>query len=163
MRNIIRARPEQIWIRGTSLDDVIIGNSLDNVIHTYAPNTKGDTMSDLIFAGAGNDRMYDDGGLYNELYGQAGNDTFFSMKKDDVVMSGGTGKDTFVFATNKSGLVEVDGGAGYDTIRLDVLKGGVTAKDFDLTDMGDGTVVLSCDKLPDFFIDVHSIEHFVYL
>jgi hypothetical protein len=29
--------------------------------------------------------------------------------------------------------------------------------------MGDGTVVLSCDKLPDFFIDVHSIEHFVYL
>lgn len=55
------------------------------------------------------------------------------------------------------------GEAGDDTIRLDILKDGVAADDFQLTDMGDGTMVLSCDKLPDFFIDVRSIEHFVYL
>lgn len=116
-------------VEGTSGNDYFSGDSLDNVIHAGAGNDdiqpgKG---NDTIYAGAGNDKIF--AGEGNDLvYGDDGNDTISGNAGDDE-LHGGAGDDIFL---DTEGANKMFGEDGNDAFYLS------SAKDAQRIDGGDG-------------------------
>lgn len=102
------------WLKGTSGNDMIAGNSSDNVLIGYDgdDDITADSGADHAHGGAGDDTI--DGG--------AGNDQLYGGDDDDTI-TGGTGDD------------EIDGGDGIDTVDYSSDGAGVTV------DLSAGTAV----------------------
>ncbi|PZP56780.1 MAG: hypothetical protein DI586_02480 [Micavibrio aeruginosavorus] len=132
-------------ITGTSGNDYLPGDSLDNVVHAGAgnddiqPGKGNDTVyagagNDKIFAGEGNDIVYGDDGDdtmsgdagNDELHGGAGSDIFLDVLGSNT-MSGDDGNDSFYLSGAKEAQ-RIDGGNGADRIYTgaghDILHGG---------------------------------------
>jgi Ca2+-binding RTX toxin-like protein len=109
--------PTQVTIQGTTGNDVLTGNNLDNtIIGEWGNDTiDGQSGNDKLYAGSGND----------SVSGGDGNDKLYSGTGNDL-LDGGNGKDRLigVYAGDSSPLVgkgEVDrltGAAGADTFVL---------------------------------------------
>ena len=105
---------------GSSHDDILAGNSMDNRLHGGVGNDilhglGGADMLDGGFAdetasgGTGNDRL--SGGFGDDtLYGDDGNDTFYGESGTDTLY-GGTGNDRF---HNTDMVDNIHGGEGFD-------------------------------------------------
>ncbi len=115
-------------ITGSSFNDVLTGNALDN----------------FILAGAGADT----------LRGGDGNDTLMSMGADGLgdTLDGGNGNDSLMSGTGNDSLA---GGAGNDTLYgyygLDLLTGGTGADKFQFNSAQDSTIDAP-DKITDFIV-----------
>jgi Ca2+-binding RTX toxin-like protein len=94
---------------GTSGDDYLYANNLDNSIYGYAGN-------DVIFGYAGNDVVYAGDGS-DTVNAGSGNDTVDAGGDNDTV-STGAGDDTIKLSAS-SGWDYVDGGAGSDLLSAD--------------------------------------------
>lgn len=120
---------------GSAYDDVITGNSRNNVFYGGAGNdTLGDpscgcggASQDTLYGGDGNDTLYGYGGA-DQLHGGAGDDVLFGGDGDDSLagdegddeLNGELGNDTYAFAGSGLGLdtvIELSN-AGSDTLDL---------------------------------------------
>ncbi|MDG3442400.1 beta strand repeat-containing protein [Nitrospirillum amazonense] len=122
-------------LEGGSGYDVLNGGSGDDVLYgNNAANTGGDT---------GDDRLTDDQGGNDQLYGQDGNDTltvtrYTSTATETILMDGGSGNDTISFYGSGRQTVTILGGSGNDAISANALAQGTI-------DAGDGDDTLSLE------------------
>lgn len=124
---------------GTSGNDVARGGAGSDTLHGQGGNDRlyGDDGNDTLHGGDGNDEIL--GGLgVDALHGGTGDDWLDGGAGNDYIsggagnnkMFGGSGNDTLVF-THRADYAEpdgtgmIDGGAGYDTLVIDV-QGAVT-------------------------------------
>ncbi|MEW8551347.1 MAG: hypothetical protein AB2533_12920, partial [Candidatus Thiodiazotropha endolucinida] len=112
------------WLNGTSSNDLIAGNSSDNVLIGFAGNDDIDAGAgaDHAHGGAGADTINGDGGN-DLLHGGAGNDTVDGDGGNDILY-GGDGLDTLWGDGGDDTFVFMDDSAFND---VDVIK------DFDIT------------------------------
>lgn len=150
----------EVSYTGTTDDDLIIGNDLDNFIEGSDGNDLiaslegndivfGGNGNDVIFAGAGDDTIlgengndvifggsgddYLDAGEGNDIvFGGSGNDTIQGGAGDDV-LSGGEGNDYIEGGDSTAGDETVDGNVYYATSD-DLLLGGAGNDTFVLSD-----------------------------
>ena len=97
---------------GDEGDNRIYGNPGNNVL-------QGGWGNDLLDGGAGNDTLTGDDGSFaghDTLIGGDGNDLFTDIGFGDDVASGGAGDDAFIVQLYNGATI--DGGDGYDTVRL---------------------------------------------
>ena len=127
-------------IKGSSANDTLIGDALDNILYGNAGNDyiSGLDGNDSLYGGTGDDNIFGGRGL-DYIEGGAGADTIDSGAGNDTVY-GGDGKDTI-----NSGIGDdiVYGGAGNDVIdsggQSDTVYGGA-GDDHISTQGGDDTV-----------------------
>lgn len=111
---------------GTSNDDSIISNSLNNVIHAYGGH-------DIVRSGDGADTVYGEEGN-DKLYGGSGSDTLYGGSGDDF-LSGDTGSDIAI------------GGLGHDTFFFTKGDGDLVIKDFFIDEINDYLLVKGFTEL----------------
>ena len=143
-------------LKATALDDMILGNTLDNTIFGLGGR---DTISagegnDIVHGGDDDDEILGDAGN-DYLYGDAGNDALRGALGDDY-LSGDAGNDTLYAGAGVDTLVGGDGAdelygeAGNDTLlggeAADVLDGGLGA---DQMEGGAGDDVYIVDNAAD--------------
>jgi Ca2+-binding RTX toxin-like protein len=76
-------------VTGSSFNDILTGSGVDNVLI-------GGGGYDVLLGLNGNDVLIGGSGAANELYGGAGNDTYFVTANDTIIEAGGQGIDTVI-------------------------------------------------------------------
>lgn len=130
----------QSWLNGTSGNDMIAGNSSDNVLVDFAGNDDMD-------AGAGDDQAHGGDGA-DDIHGGDGDDLLCGGDGDDVLygddgldsLFGGADADTFVFEAT-SAFNDVDVINDFSTGDSDVL---------DIEDILSGYYTYGTDDITDF-------------
>ncbi|WP_305123587.1 calcium-binding protein [Methylocystis suflitae] len=88
----------------------LFGDAGDDILHASGWSTS-------LSGGEGNDQLYGGGFYWNlELHGDAGDDTLYGGFQT-LLLDGGEGNDTFTSLIDS--FMEIDGGAGVDSILLD--------------------------------------------
>jgi Ca2+-binding RTX toxin-like protein len=106
-------------LNGTNAADTITGTDVAQTIHGYGGNDVliGGSGSDFLDGGAGNDVLIGNGGI-DRLSGGDGNDILDpGVTYRTIAILSGEGFDPIAFRT-------VDGGAGFDTLKLDYSQSG---------------------------------------
>ena len=131
---------------GSAGDDTLNGTAESDRLYGYGGNDtlNGGDGNDLLRAGSGDNTLNGDGG-HDVLFGGSGSDT----------LNGGSGDDLIV--VSHAGFAAVDGGEGFDTLKLDggfdldfsILTG--TVSNIERIDMGSGdpgsTLTLTADAV----------------
>ncbi|MEO0868963.1 MAG: calcium-binding protein, partial [Cyanobacteria bacterium J06642_11] len=131
--DFLEAGPEITVVAGIGGNDLIIGSDNDDVLRgdlNERASGGANDGDDLIFGGAGNDRIGGKGGN-DQLVGGLGNDEIWGDAGDDILQgglgndtltgddrSGGTGADTFILAAGAGTDLIMDFEVGIDLIGL---------------------------------------------
>jgi len=114
----------------TSPQEVIFGTRENDLFEGETGNNNFDAVSDLLFAGAGSDLIDVSNGSNNRIYGESGNDRFFSGSDNRLI--GGEGNDQFFFPGGGANNI-VTGGVDEDRFQIlgaDFSEGTNTIADF---------------------------------
>jgi len=94
------------------------GDTIDASAYTVGITLTGGASADTLTGGSGDDTI-DGGGGADTIVGGDGADTITGGTGSETLLSGGSGGDTFVFATGEADADDtIDGGADSDTIEL---------------------------------------------
>jgi Ca2+-binding RTX toxin-like protein len=158
-------------LTGTEGHDSVMANSGNDTLWGYAGNDtlNGEAGADTLYGGSGNDSLVGGSGA-DSLVGGDGNDTLDGGATDSDTLLGGAGDDVLVWDIDRTGISDsktlvnvslesktadasVDGGDGFDTLRMNgssydfTLNGGTTGltnlEMIDLKGRNASTVVLN--------------------
>lgn len=142
-------------LRGGAANDRLFGGSESDVLNGNDGKDRlfgGDGLYDVLYGGAGNDRLKGDGGIdllvggegNDRVWGGSGNDTISGGRGDDK-FHGGADADTFLFSTTDFGAdVILDFEFGIDTLDMrnvaNTLQNDGSGRQITVTDTAEGVV-----------------------